>query len=89
MDGLLAQHLPGREIAADAALADAQQMQAVFREIDRLPKPERQALLLCALEELDHSEIARVMGRTESAVRALLFRARTRLRERLAKGDTR
>jgi RNA polymerase sigma-70 factor (ECF subfamily) len=40
-------------------------------------------LLLSALEELSTVEIASVLGRSESAVRGLLSRARARLRERL------
>jgi RNA polymerase sigma-70 factor (ECF subfamily) len=64
-------------------------MTAVLAEIERLPKPERHALLLSSLEELDTAEIATIIGRTESATRALLFRARTRLRTRLEKGARR
>ena len=51
-----------------------------------LPKAERQVLLLSAIEELDTTEVAQIMGKSDSAVRALLFRARTRLRDRLSKG---
>jgi RNA polymerase sigma-70 factor (ECF subfamily) len=69
---------------ADVALEDARQVDRVLAAIDRLPTPERQALLLSALEELDTAEIARIMAKSESAVRALLFRARTQLRTRLA-----
>jgi RNA polymerase sigma-70 factor (ECF subfamily) len=54
-----------------------------LREIERLPKAERHVLLLSAIEELGTAEIAGVLGRSESAVRALLSRARSRLRERL------
>jgi len=43
-------------------------------------------LLLSAVEELETVEMAKVLGRSESAVRALLFRARTRLKQRLEKG---
>jgi RNA polymerase sigma-70 factor (ECF subfamily) len=60
--------------------------QATLCEIERLPKPERQALLLSALEDLSIAEIAHIMSKSESAVRALIFRARTRLRQRLAQG---
>jgi RNA polymerase sigma-70 factor (ECF subfamily) len=35
---------------------------------------------------LETVEMAKVLGRSESAVRALLFRARTRLKQRLEKG---
>ena len=78
-----AEMLAGRDVAADKALDEAQRMAAVLREMDRLPKGERDVLLLAAIEELGTAEMAEVLGRSESAVRALLFRARTRLRERL------
>jgi RNA polymerase sigma-70 factor (ECF subfamily) len=74
-------------IPADQALADARQITATLREIERLPKPERHALLLSAIDELSITEISAILHRSESAVRALLFRARTRLRERLEKGN--
>jgi RNA polymerase sigma-70 factor (ECF subfamily) len=85
MDDLFAASLVSTHLPADQALSETQQAQAVFCEMDRLPKLERQALLLSALEELDTAEIARILGKSDSAVRALLHRARTRLRERLKK----
>lgn len=72
---------------ADEALDDAQRMKAVLRELGKLPRAERQVLLLSTVDELETPEVARVLGRSESAVRALLFRARTRLRERLDRGE--
>jgi RNA polymerase sigma-70 factor (ECF subfamily) len=81
-EGLVAKNLP-----ADEALNEARRMRAVLRELERLPKAEREVLLLAAIEELGTAEMAEVLGRSESAVRALLFRARTRLRERLERGD--
>lgn len=83
MDEAFAQALASSCVPADDALAEAQRMQAVLREIETLPKKEREVLLLSTIEELGTEEIAEVVGRSESAVRALLFRARTRLRERL------
>jgi RNA polymerase sigma-70 factor (ECF subfamily) len=62
-------------------------MRSVLRELERLPKAERHVLLLSVNEELGTAEMAGVLGRSESAVRALLFRARTRLRERLEEGE--
>jgi len=64
-------------------LADAQQLRLTLAAIDRLPAPERQALLLAALDELSTTEIAAVMGKSDSAVRALIHRARQQLRQRL------
>jgi RNA polymerase sigma-70 factor (ECF subfamily) len=84
VDSLIA---PGTPI--DRALQESRHMQAALNEIERLPKKERQVLLLCSLEELDTTEIAEVIGRSEAAVRGLLFRARNRLRERLEKAGYR
>ncbi len=83
MDTEFAEGLVAKEIGPEQALAQARQMKAVLQEIDRLPKAERQALLLVAANELETREIAAVLGKSESAVRALVFRARSRLRERL------
>ena len=81
-EGLIARNLP-----ADEALNEAQRLRAVVRELERLPRAERDVLLLSVVEELGTAEMAEVLRRSESAVRALLFRARTRLRERLEKGE--
>ena len=83
MDKSFAQGLAATSVPADEALDEAQRMNIVLRELERLPKGERHVLLLSAIEELGTAEMAEVLGRSESAVRALLFRARTRLRERL------
>jgi RNA polymerase sigma-70 factor, ECF subfamily len=81
-----AESLVGRNLPADEALNEAQRLRFVLRELERLPKAERNVLLLSVVEELGTAEMAEVLGRSESAVRALLFRARTRLRERLEEG---
>jgi RNA polymerase sigma-70 factor (ECF subfamily) len=81
--------LVGRNLPADEALNEAQRLRAVVRELERLPKAEREVLLLSVVEELGTAEMAEVLGRSESAVRALLFRARARLRERLEEGEGR
>ena len=86
-DDLFLQALVAPGTPHDQALHDAEQSRLVLHAIDRLPKPERQALLLAALEELATPEIAEIMGKSESAIRALLHRARTQLRTRLGKGE--
>ena len=82
-----AEGLVARDLPVDEALNEARRMKSVLREMERLPKGERHVLLLSAIEELGTAEMAEVLGRSESAVRALLFRARTRLRERLERGE--
>jgi RNA polymerase sigma-70 factor (ECF subfamily) len=89
MDSVFAESLVAKDLRADDAFAEAQRMKTILREIERLPRAERSVLLLSSLEELGVTEIATVLGRSESAVRALLFRARTRLRQRLEKGASR
>jgi RNA polymerase sigma-70 factor (ECF subfamily) len=86
MDETFAESLVARSLPADEALAEARHIKSVLREIEKLPKGERHALLLSAIEELETAEIAKILGRSESAVRALLFRARARLCKRLEKG---
>jgi RNA polymerase sigma-70 factor (ECF subfamily) len=89
MDQRFADALAGASVPADQALVEADHIHVVLREIERLPTDERHVLLLSAMDELATAEIARILDRSDSATRALLFRARTRLRERIEKGDRR
>jgi RNA polymerase sigma-70 factor (ECF subfamily) len=86
MDASFVEGLVATSMPADEAMDEAQRMKAVLLELERLPKGERHVLLLSAIEELGTAEMAQVLGKSESAVRALLFRARMRLRQRLKKG---
>jgi RNA polymerase sigma-70 factor, ECF subfamily len=86
MDESFAQSLVASCVPADQALHEAQRMKSVLYELEKLPKAERHVLLLSAVEELGTAEMAQVLGKSESAVRALLFRARTRLKERMERG---
>jgi RNA polymerase sigma-70 factor, ECF subfamily len=86
MDESFAQSLVASCVPADQALHEAQRMNSVLCELEKLPKAERHVLLLSAVEELGTAEMAQVLGKSESAVRALLFRARTRLKERMGRG---
>ena len=89
MDESFARGLVSASTPADEAVEESERMRHVLRELERLPKKERHVLLLSAVEELGMGEIAAVTGRSESGVRALLFRARSRLRERLERGGAR
>jgi RNA polymerase sigma-70 factor (ECF subfamily) len=86
IDPAFASSLVAANLPADQAIAETQRIDLVLRELERLPKDERQAILLSALEELSTTEIAHILSRAESAIRALLHRARTRLRTRIEKG---
>ncbi|QHN02007.1 sigma-70 family RNA polymerase sigma factor [Granulicella sp. WH15] len=86
MDEAFAAALVAQSLLQDEVFAEATQLKRVLAVIEGLPGKERKALLLAAIEELGTAELAAVLGKSESAVRSLLFRARARLKERLAKG---
>jgi RNA polymerase sigma-70 factor (ECF subfamily) len=52
--------------------------------IGALPEKQRAAVLMHKYEEMEYSQIARVLSCSESAVKSLLFRAYESLRARLA-----
>jgi len=83
MDDLFAATLVSTSLPADRTFAEASRIHRTLAAIDTLPDRERQALLLSAMDELTTAEIAAVLGKTESTVRSLIFRARTHLRQRL------
>ena len=56
----------------------------VRRAIAALPAKQRAAVLMHKYEEMEYSQIAKVLACSESAVKSLLFRAYETLRARLA-----
>lgn len=83
IDEVFAASLVSTDLPADRALAEAGRIRQVLAAMEQLPQRERQALLLSAIDELSTAEIAAVLGKSESTIRSLLFRARAHLRERL------
>jgi RNA polymerase sigma-70 factor, ECF subfamily len=74
-----ARSLPAVDRLADDALISSQEHSRILRLIDRLPRREREALLLSAVQELTTAEIAAALGTTESSIRSRIFRARREL----------
>jgi RNA polymerase sigma-70 factor (ECF subfamily) len=70
-------------VAPDASLLEHELQQAVDAAIATLPETQRMAVVLRRYEELSYEEIAEAMDQSVSAVKSLLFRARTELRENL------
>lgn len=68
----------------DAELLQAELQDAVDKAIAGLPEAQRMAVVLRRYEQLSYEEIADVLGLSVSAVKSLLFRARTSLREALS-----
>ena len=67
----------------DATLLQAELQSAIETAIALLPETQRMALVLRRYEELSYEEISDVLDLSVPAVKSLLFRARTELRERL------
>jgi RNA polymerase sigma-70 factor, ECF subfamily len=72
-------------LAADQSAISSQQYRRILGLIDQLPRKEREAILLSAVEELTTAQAAEVLGTTESSVRSRIFRARRALAELLEK----
>jgi RNA polymerase sigma-70 factor, ECF subfamily len=67
----------------DASLLQSELQEAIDNAITALPEMQRMALVLRRYEELSYEEIAEVLDLSVPAVKSVLFRARTELRERL------
>jgi RNA polymerase sigma-70 factor (ECF subfamily) len=70
-------------VSPDATLLEHELQEAVDAAIARLPETQRMAVILRRYEEFSYEEIAEALDQSVSAVKSLLFRARTELRENL------
>ena len=71
--------LPSKDRRADDCIISSQEHNRILGLIERLPRKEREALLLSAVEELSTAQAAAVLGTSESSVRSRIFRARQQL----------
>ena len=81
---------PEPEVAAaalDTLIAD-ERSRRLWQQVAKLSSGERSAVLLYYRDELPVRDIARALGVTTGTVKTLLFRARRRLRERVASQET-
>jgi RNA polymerase sigma-70 factor (ECF subfamily) len=76
--------LPAREMRIDQRLLERDRVAFIQRAVASLPEKQRAAVLLHKYEEMDYTEIAKVLDCTEAALKSLLFRAYENLRVQLA-----
>ncbi len=81
--------MPGRQVSdrkptVEAALVYESRLEEVRRAVATLPEKQRAAVLMHKYQEMEYSQIAKVLNCSESAVKSLLFRAYETLRARLA-----
>jgi RNA polymerase sigma-70 factor (ECF subfamily) len=70
--------------APDAAALEKELQEAIDRAIAKLPDTQRMAVILRRYEDMSYDQISDVLQISVPAVKSVLFRARTELRERLA-----
>ncbi|MGC9973253.1 MAG: sigma-70 family RNA polymerase sigma factor [Bryobacteraceae bacterium] len=73
-----------RRLTIEQTLLDRARLEEVRRAIAALPDKQRAAVLMHKYQEMEYSQIARVLNCSEPAVKSLLFRAYETLRARLA-----
>lgn len=81
--------MPARQVSdhrpsIEQSMVYRARLEEVRRAIRTLPEKQRAAVLMHKYEEMEYSQIARVLSCSESAVKSLLFRAYEALRARLA-----
>ena len=80
---------PAEQLARDRTAQPAQRMQqqelvgVIQRALENLNERQRMAVILNKFEDMNYADIAEVMGLTTQAVKSLLSRARTNLRQEL------
>jgi RNA polymerase sigma-70 factor, ECF subfamily len=81
--------MPARQVSdkrpsVEQTMVYQARLDEVRRAVATLPEKQRAAVLMHKYREMDYSQIAKVLGCSESAVKSLLFRAYETLRARLA-----
>jgi RNA polymerase sigma-70 factor (ECF subfamily) len=71
--------------APDTSLLDDEMQAAIQRAIDELPETQRMAVILRRYDDIPYEEIGEILDLSVPAVKSVLFRARTELREKLKK----
>jgi len=73
---------PGAK-APDHSLLDGEMQTAIQKAIDELPEVQRMAVILRRYDDIPYEDIGEILGLSVPAVKSVLFRARTELREKL------
>ena len=84
-----ANDMPARQVSdnrptVEQSMLSEARLDEVRRAIRLLPDKQRAAVLMHKYDEMEYSQIAKVLDCSESAVKSLLFRAYETLRARLA-----
>ena len=81
---LPARQVPDRQPNVEHAMLYEAKLEEIRQAVAALPDKQRAAVLMHKYEEMEYTQIAKVLNCSESAVKSLLFRAYEALRARLA-----
>jgi RNA polymerase sigma-70 factor, ECF subfamily len=87
--GSVVEQAPAPGLSPEDALLGDERRRELLGAIDRLPRRQRDILLLCHVEGQSPREVGEMTGLTESTVRVHLFRALRKLRAALEAGRVR
>jgi RNA polymerase sigma-70 factor, ECF subfamily len=81
--------MPARQVSdsrptVEQSMVYQARLEEIRRAIATLPEKQRAAVLMHKYQEMEYSQIAKVLNCSESAIKSLLFRAYETLRARLA-----
>lgn len=76
--------VPAREKLAEDRLIERERNEMIRQAVYSLPEKQRVAVVLHKYHDMDYSEIGKILGCSESALKSLLFRAYEALRVQLA-----
>lgn len=76
--------VPDKRLTVEQTMVYRARLDEVRRAVAMLPEKQRAAVLMHKYQEMEYSQIAKVLKCSESAVKSLLFRAYETLRARLA-----
>ncbi|HUB80376.1 MAG TPA: sigma-70 family RNA polymerase sigma factor [Bryobacteraceae bacterium] len=79
-----ARQLSDQRPSVEQRMLHQARMEEIRRAVATLPEKQRAAVLMHKYEEMEYSQIAKVLNCSESAIKSLLFRAYETLRARLA-----
>jgi len=79
-----ARQLSDKNPTAEATMVKQVRLEEIRKAVADLPEKQRAAVLMHKYQEMEYSQIAKILNCSESAVKSLLFRAYETLRARLA-----
>jgi RNA polymerase sigma-70 factor (ECF subfamily) len=73
--------LPSNDVSIEQEYENKEKVKSVMEAIDKLPKEQRDIIILRSIKELSYSEIGEILNIAEGTVKSRLNRARLKIKE--------